>query len=64
MAVIAGVSELVAVFCSIMPFECCLMALAADMALFALQQPVIITGMRGMAGYAAIILIADQVVVG
>ena len=63
MTVVAGVRHLVTVFCSIIPLESRFMTIAADMALLPLQQSVIISGMGGMAGYAAVFSVTDQVIV-
>jgi hypothetical protein len=64
MAVVAGICQLVAIFCSIVPFESCFVALAADMTLLAFQQPLIIAGVRGMTGHASVIFVADKMIVG
>ena len=64
MAVVAGICPLVAEFCCLVPFESRFVTFAADMAFFSLEQPFIITGMRGMAGRAAVITIPNQMIVG
>ena len=64
MAVIAGICKLMAVFCSIVPFESCFVALAADMTLLAFQQSLIITGVGGMAGHTSVISVTNKMVMG
>ena len=64
MAVVAGVCHLVAEFCRFVAFESCFVALAADVTFLTLEQPIIITGVRRMAGYAAVIFIANKVIMG
>lgn len=64
MAVITGICHYMTEFCRIMAFKSCSMTLATDMTLLALKQSGIVTGMRGMAGHAAVVFIAHKVIVG
>lgn len=63
MAVAAGAGQLVLEAGRVMPPEGRFMAGPADMALLPLEQPLVITGMWGMAGHTAVVAIAHQVVV-
>lgn len=64
MAVVAGTGPLVLEFGGIVPLESRLMAITANVALFPLEQPRVITGVRRMAGHAAIVAVPHQVIVG
>ena len=63
MTVITGVGHLMLEFCSVIPFKGCCVTLAAYMTFFSLEQPVIVAGMRRMAGHTTIIFIAYEVIV-
>lgn len=62
MAVVTGVGHHMIVFSRLMPFESGLMTSPADMPLFALEQPFIISGMGRMTGDTAIFLVTHQMV--
>lgn len=47
-----------------MPLESRFVAFAADMPFLSLEEPLIIAGMRGMAGHAAVVTETNQVIVG
>ena len=64
MAVVAGICHLVVEFCRFMALESRFMALAAEVALLPLEQPIIIAGVRGMAGHTAVFFVANQVIMG
>jgi len=64
MAVVAGIGPHVAEFCRIVPLESRFVAETADMTFLALEQPLIIAGVGGMAGHTAIIFVTDQVIMG
>ena len=64
MAVVAGVCHLVAEFCRFVALESCFVALAADVPFLPLEQPIIIAGVRGMAGHTAVFFVANQVIMG
>ena len=63
MTVVAGICFLMAVFSRLPTLESCFVTLAADMTFLPLEQPVIIACMGGMACYAAIITVTNQVIV-
>ena len=63
MAVVAGRRPLVAVFCLVVPPESLFVTLAADMAFLPLEQTLVVAGMRGMAGGAAVIFEPNQMIV-
>jgi len=64
MAIVAGICHLVLVFCRLVPLESRFVTLSADVTFLSLEQPVIIAGMRGMTGHAAVIFVTDQVIMG
>ena len=63
-AIIAGICHLVAELCCIMPIKGRPMTFAADVTFLPFKQPVVIAGVGGMAGHAAIIFVTNQVVMG
>ena len=62
MAVVTGVGHHMIVFCRLMTLESGLMTSPADVPLFALEQPFIISGMGRMTGDTAIFLVTHQMV--
>jgi hypothetical protein len=64
MAVSALSGELVLELGSFMPFEGRFMAGPADVPLHPLEKPIIIAGVRGMAGCASVFAETNQVIVG
>ena len=64
MAIVAGIGHRMFVFFFLVALKGGRVALPAGVPFLPFQQPLIITGVRRMAGHAAIFLIANQVVVG
>lgn len=64
MAVITGISKLVLEFIRLIPLESCFVALPANVALLALEQPFIISGMGRMTGHAAVVPETNKMVMG
>ena len=62
MAVVAGICHLMAEFCRFMALESRCMALAADVTFLPFEQPIIIAGVRGMAGHTAVFFVTNQVI--
>jgi hypothetical protein len=63
MAVIAGVRPDVAVLRFVVTLEGLFVAFTADMPFLAFKQPPIVPGMRGMTSRAAVVFVANQMIV-
>jgi hypothetical protein len=64
MAVVAGIGQLMLELCLFAPLEGPGMTRAANMNLLPFEQPLIIAGMRRMAGHAAVVAVPNQMIVG
>ena len=64
MAVVAGICHLMAEFSRLVPLESRFVTCAANVTLLSFEQPTIIAGVRRMAGYTAVILVTNQVIMG